>query len=187
MRFTMRRCVKHNDPSSLQTCKETYNLYYYQTDSDIANEMMPAWDDSSYTLVKKIAATHLFSDHDDFRINEETFEIALDTGLKGIYFAFQDTGSCVTLISIRIYYIMCPNMTNNYAFFKETPTGNSPSALEEQRGKCVANAGEGQDPPTYLCSSDGTWIYPQQTCLCMPGYEGYGGSECIGKYIFIKC
>ncbi|XP_021367912.1 ephrin type-B receptor 1-B-like isoform X3 [Mizuhopecten yessoensis] len=176
--FSMRRCVKHNDPGSLQQCKETFNLFYYEADSDIANEMMPMWDEISYQSIDKIAADHLYDDNSNLKINKEDREVPLNRGLGGVYFSFQDTGACVTLISIKIYYVMCPNVTLNFAFFMETPTGDSPQALEERKGVCVANAAE-DALPTYLCRSDGTWFYAKGSCQCLPGYEGHNSLECI--------
>ncbi|XP_025080745.1 ephrin type-B receptor 1-B-like isoform X2 [Pomacea canaliculata] len=170
IRFSMRKCSRITDPANLQQCKETFNLYYYEADSDFANEMMPTWDSSTYTVIDKVAADFLYEDTKDFRINTESRSVTL-RGLRGVYFAFQDEGSCVTLTSIRVYYITCPDITLNFAFFKEVPAG-SDHGVEEYEGVCVPNSVE-KTPPTYLCQTSGLWYRDSKgECVCMPGYQG---------------
>ena len=43
--------------------------------------------------------------------------------MQGVYFSFLDTGSCMSLLAVKIYYVACRNVTANYAHFAETPTG----------------------------------------------------------------
>lgn len=182
--FSMRKCVRHSDPSSLQQCKETFHLYYYQADSDIANEMMPSWDDTSYATVDKIAADYLYegTHGETIKLNLENREVSLEKNLRGIYLAFQDTGACVSIISVKVYYIKCPNITMNYAFFLETPTGSSPQALEEREGVCVAHS-QLESKATLLCQSNGEWYISSGKCQCIAGYFGKNGTECVGMYI----
>lgn len=178
--FSMRKCVRHSDPSTLQQCKETFHLYYYEADSDFANELMPSWDAMTYTIVDKIAADYLYegTPGETIKLNFEKREVALNKGLRGIYLAFQDTGACVSLISVKVYYIKCPNITMNYAFFLETPTGSSPQALEEREGVCVANS-QLESKATLLCRSDGNWYINNGNCQCIAGYAGKNGTECV--------
>uniref|UniRef100_A0A672QAV1 receptor protein-tyrosine kinase n=1 Tax=Sinocyclocheilus grahami TaxID=75366 RepID=A0A672QAV1_SINGR len=49
IRFTVMECSAM--PSSFRTCKETFNLYYYQSDEDIASSTHPAWMENPYTCV----------------------------------------------------------------------------------------------------------------------------------------
>nr|UZQ18783.1 Eph receptor tyrosine kinase [Doryteuthis pealeii] len=176
MSFTMRKCIRHNDPSSLQQCKETFNLYYYEAESDFANNHMPTWDPQVYTKIDTIAADSLYVQPTDVVVNMETKHVTIKR--KGVYFAFQDTGACITLLSVRIYYVTCPNITINYAFFMETPTGDRPSSLVQKQGECVPNAAE-ETKPTYLCRSDGTWDIVFGGCKCLQGHQGIDGKECV--------
>ncbi|XP_041378210.1 ephrin type-B receptor 1-B-like isoform X2 [Gigantopelta aegis] len=170
--FTMRKCSKMTEPNNLQQCKETFNLYYYEADSDFANQGVPTWDSTTYKLIDKVAGDYLYETPTHIKMNSESRRIALRPELRGAYFAFQDEGGCVTLISIKIYYITCPNVTVNFAFFPETPTGDTDYSLVDQRGQCVENAVE-MEAPTHLCRSDGTWYAkPKGRCECMMGYEG---------------
>lgn len=42
---------------------------------------------------------------------------------KGVYFAFQDQGACATLLAVRVYYVACPQVVENLAYFEETAAG----------------------------------------------------------------
>lgn len=57
MRFTVRDCSSlPNVPGS---CKETFNLYYYETDSVIATKKSAFWSEAPYLKVDTIAADEL--------------------------------------------------------------------------------------------------------------------------------
>ena len=182
MTFTMRKCDKHSNPTSLQQCRETFNLYYYEADRDFANQEMPSWDEMSYTMIDKVAARNLFESPSEFVLNQEVRSVSLNKGLRGIYFAFQDTGSCVTLMAIQVYYKLCPNTTNNYAIFTQTPTGRDQSSSVKVEGRCVPNA-DVDTTPTFWCMSDGTWDIPLGGCQCRQGYEANEDENvCTSKY-----
>ena len=181
--FTMRKCSKMTEPNNLQQCKETFNLYYYEADSDFANHGIPTWDSTTYKLIDKVAADYLYETQQNIEMNSESRRIALRPELRGAYFAFQDKGGCVTLISIKIFYITCPNVTVNFAFFPETPTGETDYSLVDRKGRCIDNAVQVENP-THLCRSDGTWYAePKGQCDCKPGFEGnLAKTECTSKY-----
>ncbi|XP_067658531.1 ephrin type-B receptor 1-B-like isoform X1 [Haliotis asinina] len=181
VRFTMRKCSRISDPSSLQQCKETFNLYYYDAESDFANQQRPTWDPTAYRLVDKVAADYLFEMSTDvIKVNKETRRISLTRGLNGVYIAFQDKGACVTLISLRVYYVTCPNTTVNYAFFNETATGDEETPMVDQFGQCVENAVE-VTKPSHICQNTGAWFKdPKGKCECDRGYQGNNvKTQCI--------
>ena len=108
----------------------------------------------------------------------------LTKGSKGVYFAFQDQGACISVLAIKVYYITCPNVTVNSATFPETPTGPDVSSLVETFGQCLPNSVQ-VDPPKYLCKSDGSWDYMTGSCQCMPGTEKLQNacrSKCTGSF-----
>src|SRR5690606_777606 len=98
---------------------------------------------------------------------------------KGVYFAFRDQGACLSVIAIKIFYITCPNITTNFAFYPETPTGKELTTIVETDGVCVANSQQ-VEIPRLLCKGDGNWTLPSGGCKCVPGYEPVGQS-CQGK------
>ena len=41
---------------NVATCKETFNLYYYETDRDEATSTFPPWNEAAYTKVRQKCA-----------------------------------------------------------------------------------------------------------------------------------
>lgn len=180
VKFTMRMCIKYPDPSRLQQCKESFKLMYYEAESDFANSMMPTWDEFSYQHIDVIAADKVFTDINDAVINTEVRSIPISR--RGVYIAFYDQGACTTLISVRVYYHMCPSIIENFAIFPNTTTGSEISSLEHVEGTCVPNAAI-EKSPSYLCTGEGSWVYLQGGCKCMPGYQPVGIDKgCSRKY-----
>lgn len=102
---------------------------------------------------------------------------------KGVYFAFRDQGACISLLAVKVYYITCPAVTENFAHFNETPTGREITIIEKQTGVCVQNA-EASEPPTYLCKGDGKWTILTGGCKCKVGYEPDEEKQtCTGKWM----
>lgn len=98
---------------------------------------------------------------------------------KGVYFAFRDQGACLSLISIKIYHVVCPSVVSKFGLFPETPTGAELTAIVPAQGQCVPNAVE-VEPPRLLCKGDGNWTLPSGGCKCMPGYEP-SSQSCKGQ------
>ncbi|MEQ2218482.1 hypothetical protein XENOCAPTIV_003800 [Xenoophorus captivus] len=161
-------------------CKETFNLYYYQSDSDEATPTHPAWMENPYTKVSTIAADHLLWRGGERRSNIKLLRLE---GLQGagLYLAFQSQGTCMALLSVRVFFRKCPPLRRAFASFPET----IPHSLVEQ-GVCVENAvtppGENSQLPSMLCGEDGQWVgQPTSNCACRPGYEaGHGDERCRG-------
>lgn len=89
---------------------------------------------------------------------------------KGVYFAFRDQGACISVLAVKVYYITCPEVTEGFAHFNETPTGREITIIEKQIGVCVKNA-ESIESPTYLCKGDGKWTILSSGCKCKVGFE----------------
>ena len=178
IRFTMRKCNEYPDPQKLQQCKESFKLLYYEAESDFANAMMPTWDTATYRHVDVIAADQTFDNLNDPVVNTEIRSVAISR--QGVYFAFHDQGACTAMLSLRIYYIMCPTVTLNFAVFPNTTAGADLVSIVQTEGQCVNHAAI-EKRPSYLCKADGTWNYPTGGCKCMPGYEPYEDKKCTSK------
>ena len=124
-----------------------------------------------------MAADHLSQSPDDFIMNTETRSLSLTDTSPGIYFAFQDTGACVTLLTVQVYYKVCPMTTNNYAVFVQTATGKDMFSSVMVEGHCVENAEKVSSPVQY-CMADGTWALPRGGCQCKVGFTGNGRNTC---------
>ncbi|XP_037643462.1 ephrin type-A receptor 4b isoform X2 [Sebastes umbrosus] len=166
IKFTLRDC--NSLPGVPGTCKETFNMYYYESNS--AN----LWfiKESQYVKIDTIAADESFTQVDVgdrvMKLNTEVRDIS-NLSKKGFYLAFQDLGACIALVSVRVFYKKCPLTVLNLAQFPDTITGGD-TALVEVHGICV-NASEEFEAPKMYCSADGGWLVPIGRCVCKPGFE----------------
>ncbi|CAH1775983.1 unnamed protein product, partial [Owenia fusiformis] len=183
MKFSMRTCDEYPHPENLSQCKETFDLLYYEAESDFANSMMPTWDASTYKKLDTVAADRKFTDINHAEINTETRSIPITR--KGVYFAFRDMGSCTSLIRVKVYYIQCPSTVVNFAIFPNTSTAQVVTDVVQTTGRCVEYAAAEREP-SYLCKSSGIWYLPSGGCKCISGYQPEGQSKCtecpVGTY-----
>ncbi|MGH0152625.1 UNVERIFIED_CONTAM: hypothetical protein FKN15_022875 [Acipenser sinensis] len=181
IKFTLRDC--NSLPGVTGTCKETFNLYYYESNNDKERYIR----ENQFGKIDTIAADESFTQVDIgdriMKLNTEVRGVGPLTR-KGFYLAFQDVGACIALVSVRVFYKKCPLTVRNLAQFPDTITGADTSSLVEVRGSCVNNSEE-KDVPKMYCGADGEWLVPIGNCLCNPGYEERNG-ECqackVGYY-----
>ncbi|CAM4589420.1 unnamed protein product [Leuciscus chuanchicus] len=166
IKFTLRDC--NSLPGVPGTCKETFNMYYYESN----NANLWFIKESQYIKIDTIAADESFTQTDVgdrvMKLNTEVRDIS-NLSKKGFYLAFQDVGACIALVSLRVFYKKCPLAVLNLAQFPDTVTGGD-SALVEVRGSCVNDSEEFEAPRMY-CSGDGGWLVPIGRCVCKPGFE----------------
>uniref|UniRef100_A0A8C5QN57 receptor protein-tyrosine kinase n=1 Tax=Leptobrachium leishanense TaxID=445787 RepID=A0A8C5QN57_9ANUR len=173
--FTVRDC--NSFPGVSGACKETFNLFYAESDVDYGTNFQKR-------LFRKIdtIAPDEITVRDDFASRNVKKNMELRTvgplTQKGFYLAFQDIGACVAMLSVRIFYKECPAMVQGMARFPDTVAGAESQPLAKVSGKCVENAvSYGGEDPSMHCNSDGEWLVPIGQCLCQPGYEKVG-DEC---------
>uniref|UniRef100_A0A8C1WJN0 Ephrin type-A receptor 6 n=1 Tax=Cyprinus carpio TaxID=7962 RepID=A0A8C1WJN0_CYPCA len=169
LRFTLRDC--NSIPWVSGTCKETFNLLYFETDEP--HGATAHFHTNDYAKIDTIAADESFTQTDlgdrVLRLNTEVREVG-PIARKGFYLAFQDVGACIALVSVRVYYKKCPSTLRNLAAFPDTVPRVDSSSLVEVRGACVENAEE-RDTPRLYCGADGDWLVPLGRCVCSIGYE----------------
>uniref|UniRef100_A0A7N6BC06 receptor protein-tyrosine kinase n=1 Tax=Anabas testudineus TaxID=64144 RepID=A0A7N6BC06_ANATE len=172
VKFTLRDC--NSLPGVTGTCKETFNLYYHESNEDKDSYIK----ESSFIKVDTVAADESFTQVDVgdriMKLNTEVRDVKV-TNRKGFYLAFQDVGACIALVSVRVFYKTCPLTVRNLATFPDTVTGADTSSLVEVRGSCVNQSEEKEEPKMY-CGADGEWLVPIGGCLCNPGYEEKGAA-----------
>uniref|UniRef100_A0AAY4CBZ7 receptor protein-tyrosine kinase n=1 Tax=Denticeps clupeoides TaxID=299321 RepID=A0AAY4CBZ7_9TELE len=169
VRFTMMECSAH--PTHHRACKETFNLYYYESDRDEATPTHPAWMENPYKKLDTMAADFLLRRGGERKSNVKTLRLG-PLSKRGFYLAFQAQGACMALLSVRVFFKKCPALTRAFSRFPET----LPHALVQQaQGVCVPNSAPGSPgllPPSMFCGEDGQWVgVPATTCACKPGYE----------------
>uniref|UniRef100_A0A4W5P6M1 receptor protein-tyrosine kinase n=1 Tax=Hucho hucho TaxID=62062 RepID=A0A4W5P6M1_9TELE len=167
IKFTLRDC--NSLPGVMGTCKETFNLYYYESNNDKERYIR----ENQFGKIDTVAADESFTQVDIgdriMKLNTEVRDVGALTR-KGFYLAFQDVGACIALVSVRVFYKKCPLAVRNLAQFPDTTTGADTSSLVEVRGSCVHNSEE-RDVPKMYCGADGEWLVPIGNCLCNPGFE----------------
>ncbi|XP_025071703.1 ephrin type-A receptor 5 isoform X12 [Alligator sinensis] len=167
LKFTLRDC--NSLPGGLGTCKETFNMYYFESDDEDGRNIR----ENQYIKIDTIAADESFTELDlgdrVMKLNTEVRDVGPLTK-KGFYLAFQDVGACIALVSVRVYYKKCPSVIRNLALFPDTITGADSSQLLEVSGSCV-NHSVTDEPPKMHCSAEGEWLVPIGKCMCKAGYE----------------
>ncbi|XP_060114687.1 ephrin type-A receptor 2 [Heteronotia binoei] len=176
LHFTVRDC--NSFPGSRTgACKETFNLYYAESDVDYGTNFQKR----QFRKIDTIAPDEVTVREDfaarNVKINVEVRSVG-PLSRKGFYVAFQDIGACVALLSVRIYYKKCPLVLHNLAQFPETVAGADSQALAKVQGACVAGAVAAAEEPTMHCNADGEWLVPIGACLCRQGHEQEGDSGC---------
>uniref|UniRef100_UPI0037E868F6 ephrin type-B receptor 3-like isoform X6 n=1 Tax=Semicossyphus pulcher TaxID=241346 RepID=UPI0037E868F6 len=168
MKFTVRDC--NSIPNIPGSCKETFNLFYYESDSDSATATSPFWMENPYVKVDTIAPDESFSMLESGRVNTKVRSFG-PLSKAGFYLAFQDLGACMSLISVRVFYKKCSTTIANFAVFPETATGAEATSLVIAPGTCVPNALEVSVPLKLYCNGDGEWMVPVGACTCSSGFE----------------
>ncbi|XP_063278562.1 ephrin type-A receptor 5 isoform X5 [Prinia subflava] len=167
LKFTLRDC--NSLPGGLGTCKETFNMYYFESDDEDGRNIK----ENQYIKIDTIAADESFTELDlgdrVMKLNTEVRDVGPLTK-KGFYLAFQDLGACIALVSVRVYYKKCPSVIRNLARFPDTITGADSSQLLEVSGVCI-NHSVTEEAPKMHCSAEGEWLVPIGKCLCKAGYE----------------
>uniref|UniRef100_A0A3P8WEV1 receptor protein-tyrosine kinase n=1 Tax=Cynoglossus semilaevis TaxID=244447 RepID=A0A3P8WEV1_CYNSE len=179
IRFTVRDCS--SIPNVPGSCKETFNLYYYESDAVIATKGTAFWMEAPYLKVDTIAADESFSQVDFggrlMKVNTEVRSFG-PLSKNGFYLAFQDYGACMSLLSVRVFYKKCPSVVQNFAMFPETMTGAESTSLVIARGICILNSEEVDVPIKLYCNGDGEWMVPIGSCTCKAGFEPDNGNVC---------
>uniref|UniRef100_A0AAQ5Y5R7 receptor protein-tyrosine kinase n=1 Tax=Amphiprion ocellaris TaxID=80972 RepID=A0AAQ5Y5R7_AMPOC len=175
LKFTLRDC--NSLPGVVGTCKETFNLYYQETDSEVGRSLR----ENQYVKIDTIAADESFTQGDlgerKMKLNTEV-RIIGPLSRRGFYLAFQDVGACIALVSVKVYYKKCWSIIENLATFPDTVTGSEFSSLVEVEGTCVSDAEEEADnSPKMHCSAEGEWLVPIGKCICKAGFHQKGDAS----------
>uniref|UniRef100_A0A8C4DPJ8 receptor protein-tyrosine kinase n=1 Tax=Dicentrarchus labrax TaxID=13489 RepID=A0A8C4DPJ8_DICLA len=169
LRFTMMECSSRS--THHRSCKETFNLYYYQADSNEATSTYPPWMENPYTKVDTVAADFLLRKGGERKFNVKTLRLG-PLSKRGFYLAFQAQGACMALLSVRVFFKKCPPLVSALSSFPETVPR---TLVQEAQGVCVEHAaqqGPRPRPPKLFCGEDGQWVgQPTTSCACLPGFE----------------
>uniref|UniRef100_A0A8I6AAL3 receptor protein-tyrosine kinase n=1 Tax=Rattus norvegicus TaxID=10116 RepID=A0A8I6AAL3_RAT len=176
LQFTVRDCKSFPGGAGPLGCKETFNLFYMESDQDVGIQLRRPL----FQKVTTVAADQSFTIRDlasgSVKLNVEHCSLGHLTR-RGLYLAFHNPGSCVALVSVRVFYQRCAETVHGLAHFPHTLPG--PTGLVEVAGTCLSHAQislGSSGTPRMHCSPDGEWLVPVGQCQCEPGYEESGGS-----------
>ncbi|CAF99514.1 unnamed protein product, partial [Tetraodon nigroviridis] len=86
--------------------------------------------------------------------------------------AVVDSGACVSLMGVSIFYRRCPATSVYLASYPAPPSEAEPTALVPVSGTCVAHSKmQGGTPPRMHCNAEGEWMVPVGGCVCDEGHE----------------
>ncbi|XP_077576592.1 ephrin type-B receptor 5 isoform X1 [Stigmatopora nigra] len=197
LRFSVRDCASLRNPSP--TCRETLTLYYKQADSQRELEKTWAAEPSNgekesregWVKIDTIAADKSFSKVEPnsphqyqpnrySRINIKTRSFAPLTR-NGFVLAIVDSGACVSLMGVSVFYRRCPATSLYLASYPATPSGAEATALVPVSGVCVPHSkSRGANGPRMHCNAEGEWMVPVGGCVCDDGYEpNLNASACL--------
>ncbi|XP_043935650.1 ephrin type-B receptor 5-like [Protopterus annectens] len=180
IKFSVRDCASMPNIVS-SSCKETFTLYYYEANSDDATDSSPAWQEGPWQKVDTIAADESFSKVDSagkiLKINVKVRSFG-PLSKQGFYLAFQDSGACMSLIAVQVFFHKCPAVIRNFASFPETYAGGESTSLVETLGACISNAEEDGSMVKLHCNGEGEWMVAVSQCMCRAGHEPVGDSVC---------
>ena len=98
----------------------------------------------------------------------ETQDVTIQLGTSGgLYLAAQDTGTCVSITRLTVFYYFCPQQVVNFINYPKTLADGGIIQLA-----CVLGAGP--VGPLSTCGSQGVWGAPAGACSCNPGYTSIG-------------
>ncbi|CAN8177247.1 unnamed protein product [Coccothraustes coccothraustes] len=160
-----------------RACKETFSVFYHESDADTATATSPPWMENPYVKVDTVAAEHLARPGGPRgRVNRKVLRLG-PLSRAGFYLAFQDLGACMALLSVRLFFRRCPAATARLARFPATVPAELVAPVP---GACVPGAvpaGEGR--PLMYCREDGRWAEPPALgCVCGVGMEPSEGTGC---------
>ncbi|XP_006861340.1 PREDICTED: ephrin type-A receptor 1, partial [Chrysochloris asiatica] len=177
LQFTVRDCKSFPHGARPAGCKETFSLYFMESDQDVGIQLRRPL----FQKVTTVAADQSFTIRDlasgAVKLNVERCSLGR-LARRGLYLAFHNPGACVALVSVRVFYQRCPEATHGLARFPGTLPG--PGGLAEVAGTCVPHAQAGlSGTPRLHCSPDGEWLVPVGRCDCEPGFqEDAGRADC---------
>uniref|UniRef100_H3CS93 receptor protein-tyrosine kinase n=1 Tax=Tetraodon nigroviridis TaxID=99883 RepID=H3CS93_TETNG len=180
LRFSVRDCASLRSPSP--TCRETLTLFYKQADSQ--RELERTWMAEGWVKIDTIAADKSFSKVEPSSPHtaaSTSRRAALSVTRKGFVLAVVDSGACVSLMGVSIFYRRCPATSVYLASYPAPPSEAEPTALVPVSGTCVAHSKmQGGTPPRMHCNAEGEWMVPVGGCVCDEGHEpNLNGSACL--------
>lgn len=118
---------------------------------------------------------------DEERINIQTSYYKVTTPY--VHFALRNSGACSSILSVKVYYEVCPLLEQDLVRLPRTVTAHDSQSFVTVTGQCLHNSSPVQmasqggsqvaapSPPTSICKADGTWqMIGDVRCECSAGH-----------------
>ena len=160
------------------SCTQLYvDMYHYERDGVDATA---ASNTDNYQLVQRIEYPSNFGQQQ----YAESFPFNRSNNTNGFYLGFRDTGTCVNILRLQVYYKIKPRRTVGLVTYPEIalpPQGSSETVTA--MATCAANS-TNLTSLLVTCFANETCV-DVASCACIPGHEygaGTGGSaQCSGE------
>ena len=142
------------------SCQQSFQLQIYETPNI----------NSSSSLITANYATSIrvaVGSNPTGNVVETTDVLVPLGGSGGMYLAAQDTGTCVSISRLTVFYYVCPQQVLGFISYPQTVASNG---LITQL-VCAPGASVVQQPQASCASGNqGVWGPPSGSCSCSPGY-----------------
>ena len=186
LKYNLRRCPP--PPEAKSFCKHKWSIYVLHVEKEVVGvDLNPVTaNEVTYQKVTAIEPTVLPAHG---KTESYDYDVKIITKKRGVYLAFLDQGTCVSISSIIVSYNYCSKIDSVLVSFSRTPAPVNDSYLVEQIGRCTDANSINKTRLSGFCLSNGEWnITDGMKCLCKTGHElvnGSGGNvhECSGMNV----
>ena len=162
--------------ASNPSCTQLYvNMYRYERNGVDATAARTT---ANYQFVRRIEQPS------NFQQFAGSFNFTPSGNTNGFYLGFRDTGTCVNLLRIQVYYRISPERTDGLVTYPEIalPPKDSSETVTAM-ATCAANS-TNLTSLLVTCFANGSCV-DVASCACVPGYEYVAGTrgsaQCRGE------
>ena len=155
-------------------CRRTLDLSKYETSTV---NPVAAMNTSNYALIRTLTTQVSESG----TTTKATENFGFNTNESGFYLAIRDTGTCILISRLIVFYNVCPGEPVNFVVRPETiaPTVGSLNV----NASCVDNSSPVGDDFSLTCLESGNWVDDSTRCECDTGFvPTMNGENCLCKY-----
>ncbi|KAI6648486.1 Tyrosine-protein kinase receptor TYRO3-like [Oopsacas minuta] len=147
-------------------CRNTSEIYFYESDNELTITSVIL---SQFTLVRNTINT---------QTNDGIINASFDNTKKGFYIGIVNRGTCTQIVTVQIYYLVCPAMIiNQFHSVPDIPVpilSDEPTILDFN---CSVGSVSHQQAECY---TNGSWKIPESVeCVCERGWSQVNNLSCV--------
>ena len=158
------------------SCQQSFQLQIYETPNINSNSSLIT---ANYVSFSRVAV----GSNPTGNIVETTDVLVPLRGSGGMYLAAQDTGTCVSITHLTVFYYVCPQQVLGFISYPQTVASNG---LITQL-MCALGASVVSQQPQASCANLGVWGPPSGSCSCSPGYTNISQTCQCRLPVCIEC